>query len=377
MKICFVTPSYPPNVHGGGEISVQLLAEEVASRDDIDDVLVISFDGECEERVNGVRVKRLGTHSTFPLELPNIFVAIKLLRHRELLAEFDILHGYNVYYHPALGVVSRLLSIPSVATLNSYALLPKSAYGVRATGPRKVYDRLFMPTTGRILRILAQNINQFICLSAESESVYVENGFDGNNIATIPNMVDPSFEISTESEDNETIRILYVGSLIKRKGVQYLVQSAAYLPKNFEIRIVGDGPQKIQLIQKINELSVTDQVSIIGRIPYSDIESEYAKADIFVHPGIWPEPFGRTLLEAMQASLPVVATNIGGPSDIVPSEEFLCPPKDAKQLAKAIRFAASKIDMIGSQNRTMVMEQYSPERITEQIMELYAETIGE
>jgi glycosyltransferase involved in cell wall biosynthesis len=375
MKICLVTPSYPPNVHGGGEISVQLLAEELASDTDIDVVLVISFDGKHEERVNNVRVKRLGKYSTFPLELPNIFVTIELLKHRELLTDFDLLHGYNVYHHPALGLVSQALSIPSVATLNSYALLPKSAYGVRATGPRRVYDRIFMPTTGRVLRSSTKKINRFICLSESSKRVYIENGFDREDITTIPNMIDPSFNISPVSSDSKKIRVLYVGALIPRKGVEYLIRSATYLPENFEIRIVGDGSQRGQLERDVIRLGVAKKVNLTGSVPYSDIKREYAKADVFVHPGVWPEPFGRTLLEAMQASLPVVVTDVGGPAEFVASEELLCPTRDPKQLAQTIQIAANKQDIIGPQNKEMVNKHYSPERITKQITDLYTKII--
>lgn len=377
LKICLVTPRYPPNVHGGGEISAQLLAEQLNSRPDIEEVLVLSFDGESEEEIGGIRVNRLGTYSAFPLELPNAKVAAKLLARRDLLGRFDVLHGYNVSYYPALGVISELLSLPTVATLNSYALFPKAAYGVTATGLRKVYDGLFMPTTGQLLRQLTRHIDRFICLSDGSKRVYVKHGFNECSIETIPNMADPSFDVPETPRNDNKIRVLYVGSVIKRKGVKYLIAATSRLPSNFDVRIVGDGNQRDELESYASEIGVCEQVDLVGNVPYSEIEREYSNADVFVHPGIWPEPFGRTLLEAMQTGTPIVATEIGGPADIVTTDELLCPPTDAEALADAIEYAAEHRDAIAAKNRKRVVTEYAPKRVCGRVVKLYREVVGE
>jgi len=377
MKVCLVTPKYPPNVQGGGEISVKLLAERLNLHPNIDEILVLSFDNDCEEKIDDVQVKRIATVSEFPLEISNAKVFAELLKHRKLLAEFDILHGYNVYYHPALGAVSEVISTPTVATLNSYAFFPKSSFNVTATGARKVYDTVFMPTTGRFLRRFVRQNDRFICLSNGSKTVFVENGFNERNIETIPNMIDPSFNVPKTSRSDRKIRVLYVGSVIERKGVEYLVTAAAHLSTEFEIRIVGDGNQRNELDNHASEIGVSDKVNFVGEVPYSELKYEYSKADVFVHPGIWPEPFGRTLLEAMQAALPIVATDIGGPADIISTEELLCPPADAAALADAIEYAAEQRDVIGVENKKRVSCKYDPDRICDSIINVYKEVIEE
>jgi glycosyltransferase involved in cell wall biosynthesis len=375
MKVCLITPKYPPNIQGGGEISIRLLAEQLASRTDIDELVVMSFDGECEEEINGVHIKRIAEYSETPLEISNIKVLIQLLKYQEYFNRFDIIHGYNVYYFPALGVISQLLSLPTVGTLNSYVLLPESASGFTATGARRVYDRIFMPTTGRVLRWTSRYIDKFICLSDGSKRVYVESGFNGQDIKTIPNMVDPSFNVPPVSRDNKKTRVLYVGSLTEYKGVKYLVSAASNLPTDFEIRIIGDGEQRAELEKFASEIDVDTKVNFVGDVLYSEIKFEYAKADVFVHPGVWPEPFGRTIIEAMEAGLPVVATNIGGPPDIVNTEELLCPPANASALANAIEYAIKHRDTIGTQNQTRVAKQYAPGRICDRIISLYKEVL--
>lgn len=66
---------------------------------------------------------------------------------------------------------------------------------------------------------------------------------------------------------------------------------------------------------------MSGQVALLGYVDHEQIKTLYAEADLFVHPGIWPEPFGRTILEAMQMGLAVVATNVGGPAEVIPQKE--------------------------------------------------------
>ncbi|ELY87076.1 glycosyltransferase family 4 protein [Natrinema altunense] len=373
MKICLITPKYPPNVQGGGEISVRLLAEQLASREDIKQVLVISFDGKRIEEINGVRVRRITNYSETPLEISNARVAKKLFEYKDLLRDYDVIHAYNVYFTPAIGVISELLSLPAVATLNSYVLLPRSASGFTPTGARRIYDELFMPTTGRVLRHLSGLVDKLICLSNASKNIYTEYGFEKDNIEVIPNMADPEFNVPQKPSDRQKVRVLYVGTLAEHKGVKYLISAASNLPHNFEIRIVGDGEERVELEKLASETGVETKVEFMGNIPYSDINAEYAKADVFVHPGIWPEPFGRTVIEAMEAGLPVVATNTGGPADIIDSQQLLCPPADALAIADAIKYAHKHQETIGAQNRNRIIEQYSSDYVCSRIINLYEE----
>jgi len=118
-------------------------------------------------------------------------------------------------------------------------------------------------------------------------------------------------------------------------------------------------------------LELDDQITFTGQIPYEQIPREYARADVFVHPGVWPEPFGRTVLEAMQAGLPVVCTDVGGPADVVREAELRCEPGDPDGLAAKIEFAYSNRAEIGDRNRKYVVNTYSPSTVTARTVELY------
>lgn len=372
MQVGIVTPRYPPAISGGGEISVKLLADQLTARGV--NVKVFSFDGASETEVDGVPVKRFRKPPHVIPEAANLYAAYSLCRVQDEISSCDIIHGYNVTLHPAVGYISSKLNIPSVATLNSYDLLPKSAFSVTASPARRLYELVAMPTTGRILRNETKRVSRFITLSEASRNVYRDNGFEGTPIDVIPNMIDPSFDVPDLESKTEGYQLLYVGSLIKEKGLAYLFQAMTRLPDDVTLCVVGSGGEKSRLHSLAQELDVTDRIEFTGPVPYSAVRRYYALADCFVHPGVWPEPFGRTLLEAMQAGLPVVATNIGGPAEFVRQEKLRCQPRNASFLADAI-LEARRSPGIGAANREYVNERFSPKNVVSELLNVYNQAL--
>jgi glycosyltransferase involved in cell wall biosynthesis len=81
--------------------------------------------------------------------------------------------------------------------------------------------------------------------------------------------------------------LLFVGQLIPRKGVQYLLEAAAILRrqgKSFSIWIIGDGPQRKEIEQRIHDLNLQDVVWLFGSVPYEQVGIFYDTSDIFVLP---------------------------------------------------------------------------------------------
>ncbi len=367
MHVGIVTPRYPPTIAGGGEHSVALLAEQLQHSSRVDTVVVLSFDGCEREMRNGVEVRRLSKVSSFITEWQNIRGVLAL---HNKLEQFDVVHSYNMELHPAIGALTSDSPIGSIATLNSYHFLPKSAVNLIPDLPNRLYEVIGYPTTGRILRHYMQQVDRFISLSTAVKKMYTKHNFDPEQIDVIGNMVDPSFSVPNQSSTDK-FTLLYVGALKLIKGVKYLLQALKYLPDMYQLRIVGDGPEWERLNTTMQELELTDRVTFVGHVEYERIAEEYARADMFVHPCIWPEPFGRTIIEAMQASLPVVCTNIGGPVDLVRDPKLRCPPHDSKALASAVEYGRSKALEIGQKNKNFVYKEFSPSCIIPEITELY------
>jgi glycosyltransferase involved in cell wall biosynthesis len=369
-----VTPRYPPVSSGGGEQSAHLLATSLGASDRIRDITVLSFDGQERTTVDGIDVHRLTTAPSTVTEYQNV-VAARAMGNR--LADFDVVHGYNMELHPAIGYRCSRSDVVSVATLNSYHFFKSSVTNTTASGLQRLYELVGYPTTGRILRHYMKQIDAFVALSHAIEEIYRTNGFPTQRFEHIPNMIDPDFSIPDRGEESNRYELLYVGTLTENKGVEYLVRAVQLLPEDCQLRIVGSGPEGAALRSLATDCGVEDQITFEGQVPYEQVGSFYADADLFVHPGIWPEPFNRTVLEAMQAGLPVVSTDIGGPPEAIDDDHLLCKPGDHESLAAAVRRAREITRNVGARNRDYVAENHAPDVTVPKIVDLYEALLKE
>lgn len=144
------------------------------------------------------------------------------------------------------------------------------------------------------------------------------------------------------NRNQKDFNVLLAGRLTHWKG-QHIVLEAAKAFKN-EPRVkfwlagdalFGEAEYKKELLQKMQDDEITN-VSLLGHV--DDIQGLMSTADLLIHTSITPEPFGQVIVEGMAAGLPVIASNEGGPVEIVvPGETgLLIQPGDPKILAESI-----------------------------------------
>jgi glycosyltransferase involved in cell wall biosynthesis len=120
-----------------------------------------------------------------------------------------------------------------------------------------------------------------------------------------------------ERATHNQLKALWVGSMHPRKGVSFLLDVFANLPKHITLKLVGDGAQEAYIRQKIQQLGLADQVHCVGRVPYSEVKDFYRTHDAFVFCSL-RDSYGSQLLEAMAYGLPVVALDHQGVRAFVP-----------------------------------------------------------
>lgn len=178
----------------------------------------------------------------------------------------------------------------------------------------------------------------------------------------------------TERGADEPLRILAVGRLEREKGHSFLIDAvAALLARGLavELRIVGDGSRRESLASQAKELGIEAQVEFAGKAGQDRIQEHYAAADLFCLPSLG-EGVPVVLMEAMAMGVPVVATNVGGVSELVEDGESgkLASPASAEELSEAI---AALIDdpeareRMRAAGRQRVLERHSIERAADSI----------
>jgi glycosyltransferase involved in cell wall biosynthesis len=158
------------------------------------------------------------------------------------------------------------------------------------------------------------------------------------------------------------------------KGQHVLIEAIASLT-DVSCIVVGDalfGEQAYaaELKQMVLQRGLADRVRFLGH--RDDVPKLMKAVDAMVHPSIDPEPFGRTLVEAMLAGVPVIATDAGAAPDILEGGRAgtLVPPNDAPALARAIAAVLSRPEALTTQlayAASRAQAQYSVARMLESI----------
>jgi glycosyltransferase involved in cell wall biosynthesis len=136
----------------------------------------------------------------------------------------------------------------------------------------------------------------------------------------------------------EAPEILYVGSLIRGKGVDLLLDALHLLRCPFHLTVVGRGKSEDELKGQVKALGLEDRVTFAGWVANDKVGDYYQRARVVAVPSAWPEPFGLVGLEAMRYGRPVAAFAVGGIPDWLIHEEtgLLSPEQDVTSLATSL-----------------------------------------
>lgn len=160
---------------------------------------------------------------------------------------------------------------------------------------------------------------------------------------------------------------LFVGRIIKRKGVDILLKACQKLnhkeKKDYTVLIVGDGEEREHLETFCQKHNLTDNVKWIGRVEYDLLNSFYQNIDVFVLP-TWEDTWGVVVLEVMLFGKAVICSTGAGSSELVTDGEngYLFDPNHSEKLAELMEKYIDNPDLISSmgEESKSKMKQYSP-----------------
>ena len=122
------------------------------------------------------------------------------------------------------------------------------------------------------------------------------------------------------------------------KYIPEIFEDKIFEDNNVRLLIIGDGPEKELLNQKIMNSKMRERISLLGVKPNNEIEQFYRLADIFINPS-YTEGFPRVVIEAMACGLPIIATNAGGTKDIFDKKQkkFVVDKENVKLFKKKLK----------------------------------------
>lgn len=179
----------------------------------------------------------------------------------------------------------------------------------------------------------------------------LSNGFREDKVHILPPVVRMHHPVPIPVPEDP--RILYVGQLVRGKGVDLLLRALTKLSVDFSVTLVGDGDAAMPLKAQCQELGLSDRVRFKGWVDHEDLSTYYSSAKLLVVPSRWPEPFGMIGLEAMHHGRPVVGFDVGGIPDWLEDgvTGLLAPEQDIKALAEAIERLLTDTDLAAELGR--------------------------
>ncbi len=282
------------------------------------------------------------------------------------------------------------------STTLSVLAAPLGAWVTRTPLISHVQEMLINPQIIRkaLHSIARHSAEKIICISDSVKAHFLEDQPNAANMIevvrnSIPLPAEPNKTIEEMRSELGLAQDLPVVGMIGRvspwKGQEIFVRAAAALrSKGVACQFVAIGGvfdnerQHLDRLQElIRSLDLENMVKIVGF--RKDARQLIAAFDVFVLPSILPEPFGLVVAEAMSASKPVIATNHGGPREMVIEGEtgFLIQPDDPDALASTLKYLLEHPEeamKMGKAGKRRFLDQFEMRDYVQKIERLYEAT---
>lgn len=395
MKALLLTNEYPPAVYGGAGIHVDYLSRELAKLCQVD---VRCFGeqkfAQADLNVQGFPLKHM-SYTALKLLHP-VFGAIqRCLDFNTAGVDADIVHCHTWYTHLGGIIAKQNYSIPLVITTHSLEPLRPWKREQLAGG----YDfSLWVEKTAiemadAIIAVSKDTKNDITRLfNVDPDKIHViHNGIDLDEY----HKVDQPDLVKALGVDPKRPYLLFLGRITRQKGIIHLVNAIKYMDPGFQIVLCAGSPDTPEIaaemqthvaeIQKVRP----DVIWIKEMVNTETKIALYSHAGVFCCPSVY-EPFGIINLEAMACEVPVVASAVGGITEVVvdgetgflvpfqprntDSPEPLAPDSFSRDMAEKINELMKKNDLrtrMGQAGRERAVNAFSWASIAQKTHALY------
>lgn len=293
-----------------------------------------------------------------------------LLGLEKLASEFDIFHSADPHYYYTYQL-AKLKMAQKIRRLiiTSWETIPFNNEKTLAKRKIKYFSLIWADV--------------FLCYTERAKRVLIQERVDESKIRVIKLGVDLNRFKPTSRKKKQRLTILFVGRLIKEKGILDLLQSFFYLKKegfkDLKLEIVGEGTLEKEIKRKIKFFGLSNKIKITSK-DYKDMPLVYQNADIFVLPSkktkTWEEQYGMVLIEAMASGLPIIASKSGAIPEIIDSTGLFFNEGDVNHLTKQLINLITNKDLrkkLGKMGRDRAEKMFDCRKTARGIEEIYRE----
>jgi glycosyltransferase involved in cell wall biosynthesis len=300
----------------------------------------------------------------------------------------------------SFDIIHHVLPFAIGSTFNLSWRLAKSGHSKLVLGPvqtplelndtptawsRAALTNSLRPILGSLSRATLKRADRIIVIDQQAKDLVREQGVAESRIA----IISPGIDIGRfgfvpfADKNSTTIRVLVVGHLSKRKGVDVVIKAMAEVIKareNVRLTVIGVGPERGHLEQLARNSGIASSIDFVGQVPNSQMDSYYKGAHILVSMS-QSESFGAVCLEAMASGLAVVGTEVGVFGDAIKTglNGYLVHRGDVQDLARRITQLTdnpSLLGTFGTNSRVQAQQRYDWDNIIiPKYIELYEELV--
>jgi glycosyltransferase involved in cell wall biosynthesis len=307
-------------------------------------------------------------HNTFPLVSPHGYHACRDAR----VPVVQTLHNYRLLCPAATsyrdGAVCDDCSRHSLLRGVVHACYRESRLATATVA--------LMLATHRLARTWTNLVDVYIALTGFARDRFLAAGLGADRIRVVPNCVQPD----PGASQGDRGYALFIGRLTEEKGLACLLDAWSMLDQSIPLRILGDGPLRADLESRAARLP-PGRVLLEGKVDRERAIETLKAARMLVLPSLWYEGFPVSAAEALACGVPVVASRLGGLSEIVP--DGICgrlfAAGDARDLAAVVGRLWSdreSLGQMGRQARQRYLEHYAAERVYQKLMGIYREVVS-
>jgi glycosyltransferase involved in cell wall biosynthesis len=336
---------FPPLGGGGGVASYKLAKGFIKLGYGVD-VITTWFDGLKEyESKDGINIYRVKVPSRNKIQTASLISMLmfpsRAYRLAKKLMENNKYNLINTHFAIPTGPLGVKLS----KNFNTKNIL--SIHGGDIYDPTKKLSPHKNLILRRKVRKILNDSDIIVAQSSNTKENAINYYSPNKEIKIIPLAYEPSSfkKVSRKylNLQNNKKYLVGVGRLVKRKGFDFAIKTISKLPEEFELLIVGDGPEKDNLLTLANNLGVNNRIHLLGQLNEEKKFQYLSNSNLFFLSSVH-EGFGIVLQEAMQVGIPIIATRNGGQKDLIEEGKngYLISHGDINEASNKIQEALSK-----------------------------------
>ncbi|WP_405143420.1 glycosyltransferase [Sphaerisporangium sp. NBC_01403] len=253
----------------------------------------------------------------------------------------DVAHAHFWMSGMATLTAADELGIPVVQTFHALGTVKRRWQGTADTSP---------PSRVAIEYDIGQRASAIIATCTDEVKELTAMGVPVDRVAVVPCGVDlglfrPDGPIMRHADQNGYVRILSIGRLVPRKGVDTIIEALRQVP-GAQLIVAGGEPgdeEALRLGRLATASGLDERVRLVGSVDRADVPALMRSVQVVVTTP-WYEPFGMVPLEAMACGVSVVASAVGGHLDTVAGCGVLVPPRRPRVLAEVLRDLLARPD---------------------------------